>query len=310
MSMSGRLFLSAVLLLSAAGLAQAEDILDAKLNALKKKVQRRTYSTAATLNDQNLIVPQGATEEEKALDKKIREMEKEAVSAPGMISRQVPPLRSVSRPRTEQESSANWLTPALLSEITGGDDSQQEADGDSWIIEELNRQKTIQQEKLNKEEEKKLVEQRLKGQLQLNPSTASTPLNTYGEALQNIISVGPANPFSTPSYLESARSVYSRSEEPARNSEPATPLKSSVFSTSEPRESTFPARRPSSASRLSEFKTSPNRTPSTTPPSGQTPSWETPEEPFRQRVRRTAPGYEDDPFEENPLPGLKKNFWE
>jgi hypothetical protein len=305
--MRGRLFLSTVLALSAAGLVCADEVLDAKLDALKKKAQRRTYSTPAILNDQNLIVPQAATVEEQALDKKIREMEKEDGLSPGIIARQTAPPRAVPRP--EQEAAVNWLTPALLNEISG-EGVAKDTDSDSWIIEELNRQKEIKQKQLTPDEEQRLIDQRLSGGLLQDFSAQPAPLNTYDESLQSIISAGSVKPLSTPSYLEPGRSAYGRSEESGPSGKPAGQQEPTVFSTLKRRESTAPSARTSSASRLSEFKLNADKRPSSAPSAGQTPSWQAPEETFRQRVRRAAPGYEANPFEENPMPGQKSSIWD
>lgn len=307
MSMKGGLFLSTAMALSAAGLVCADDVLDAKLDALKKKTQRRTYSASAILNDQNLIVPQAATEQEKALDRKIREMEKEDGVSPGMIARQTAPPRAVPRP--EQESAGNWLTPALLNEISGEEVST-DADSDSWITAELNRQKEIKQKQLTQEEEQRLIDQRLNDRSRQDFSSPSAPLNTYNESLQSIISGGSAKPLSTPSYLEPGRSMYGRSEESGLTGKQAEQKKPSVFSTLKRPEPTVPSVRSSSVSRLSEFKLNLDKRPSPAPSAGQAPSWEAPEETFRQRVRRAAPGYEANPFEENPMHGPKSSIWD
>ena len=58
------------------------DKLDDALEELKKKVHRHTYSAQADLDDQKLAVPVERTEEEKALDTKLKNKEKKQDTEP------------------------------------------------------------------------------------------------------------------------------------------------------------------------------------------------------------------------------------
>lgn len=303
--MNGKQILFTALTLGACGLVKADDLLDAKLNALKEKVHRRTYSESAIVDEQNLTVPQTVSAQEKALDKKILAMEKKGGAEAGIITRQLPPTRSVQR--TEKAASANWLTPALLQDISGDEDAES-TDDDSWLFKELNRQKELEQQQLTEEEQQQLIEQRLNGSASQNPASARDPLNPYDDSLQRIISGGSAKSASTPSYVQEPRSIYNRLEEPSGTTQEAEPKKESVFSIPTYREPT--RNRPFSMERASESTTTPDRSRSTAPSSEQPSSWKQPEEPIRKRILQTSPYYEEDPFEKNMIPDRQQSIWE
>jgi len=292
LAMKSGLFLSTALVLCATGVAQAEDILDTKLNELKKRVRRSAYSSPAVLNDQNLTVPRTVTEQERALDRKIRQMEKEGDAAPGLISRQMPTTRPVARP--QKEPPANWLTPELLDDLSGEDDAGG-TDDESWIFEELARQEELKKDLLTEQEQERVIQQRLNQPFAQDDSSTRTPLQNYDADLQRIISAGSTKPSSTPSYLKDPRSIYKRIEEPSGTSQEAEPERTSVFSTLRPRRSTQPVQRPFSTSRSYE-PGSTSEAPSARS-SSQSPSWERQEEPARKRVRQKSPLYEENPFE-------------
>ena len=117
-----------------AGASFSED-LDAALEAQKKKAQRHVYSDNALLTDQKLVVPRTPTEEEKELDKKLREMDAERERTPSGL-----PL--VSRPAAPASRSADdksWLVPAVLDNDASM--TQTNEDENAWLLRELERQK-------------------------------------------------------------------------------------------------------------------------------------------------------------------------
>lgn len=105
-------FALAVVLTLAGTTVVAED-LDASLEAQKKKAARRDYSKRAILADHNLTVPRPETEEERALDKKLRAMDAKADARPALS-----PMIQTPRPETivprPTEDTHNWLAAAVL----------------------------------------------------------------------------------------------------------------------------------------------------------------------------------------------------
>jgi len=308
-TMKRSLFLSTLLVLSAAIFAQAEDALDSKLNEVKKKPHRRTYSTRAILERHDQIVPQTTTDKEKALDKKLREMnkklDKEQGEKPSMMTHRTLAPRPVRRPA--QEKPVNWLTPALLDDPSLESISS-EAGDDPWIMAELTRQKSFQLEKLTREEEKKRVEQRLKDDFQRGTTAPFAPLNSYEASLQTIISKGSATPLAPQTLRGSYSSPYSNFKD--RTPAGPTVLKPfnsspSLFSISKQSQSTFPANR---SSYTPQGGLNFNNT-SLSKPFEQRLFPET-LKPTRQRVRRTSPSYDENPFEENLMPHRKKSIWD
>ncbi|NOU35225.1 MAG: hypothetical protein HOO88_00390 [Kiritimatiellaceae bacterium] len=160
--------LALVLVLAGAGIPVAAEDLDAALAAQKKKAQRRVYSDSALVEDHNLSVPKTETEEDRQLDKKLKEMEDKAnvaVSLPNPDSphRTAPaPVRSVK--------DKNWLATAVMGDSTSFV-SQAESTDDDWIAREAARQKT----KDDTAKEDALV------QKLLHEKTQSRPQNTTPE---------------------------------------------------------------------------------------------------------------------------------
>jgi len=304
-AMKRSLFLSTILLLSGTVFVRAENALDSKLNEVKKKPQRRTYSTRAILERHDQVVPEASTDKEKALDKKLREMDKEREKTPSMMTQRTVAPRPVRRPA--QEKPTNWLTPALLDDASLESVSSEAVD-DSWIMAELTRQKDLQLEKLTKEEEKKRVDQRLKDDFRRGAAAPFAPLNNYDASLQSIISKGSATPLAPQTLRGSHSSPYSNFRD--RTPPGPTILKPfssspSLFSSSKQTQSTFPENRSSYTPQgpLNFNNTSPSN------PFEQRLFPETPK-PTRQRVRQTSPSYDENPFEEDLMPRRKKSIWD
>lgn len=116
------------------GSSFSED-LDAALQAQKKKAQRHVYSDSALLTDQKLVVPRTPTEEEKDLDKKLREMDAEREKTPSGLPLVPRPVVPASRSADDK----NWLTPAMLDNDTSM--TQTNEDENAWLLSELERQK-------------------------------------------------------------------------------------------------------------------------------------------------------------------------
>lgn len=123
------------------GSSFSED-LDAALEAQKKKAQRHVYSDSALLTDQKLVVPRTPTEEEKDLDKKLREMDAEREKTPSGLPLVPRPVVPASRSAEDK----NWLTPAMLDNDTSM--TQTNEDENAWLLRELERQK---ERKVNEE---------------------------------------------------------------------------------------------------------------------------------------------------------------
>jgi hypothetical protein len=305
--MSGRIFLSLFFVLGATEVLHADNVLDAKLNALKEKAQKRSRYARATLDDQRLVVPQDASDEEKALDKKIEAIEKELDQQPSMLQRQAPRPRPVVRP--QDDSPANWLTPALLNPSSETDASADE-EGSSWITAELARQEDLRQEKMSQEEEQALVEQRVQNEMRRNMISPDTVANGYNDSLQRIISGGsPAAKAleeipGTPQF--SGTRSQSRPQAPNRQRLSESSPSLFLFPGNQTAETT--SKRSSSFLQRPEMNLELNRNSFSTV-SRPRPNEEDPE-PIRRRINPAARSRETNPFEEDWAPIMKKSIWD
>ena len=134
-------FVLAVALASIGTAVVAED-LDAALEAQKKKASRRIYSEKAQLEDRKLTVPHARSEEERLLDKKLREMDAEmdARPAPTVLSPNPRPVAVVPRPQEDQ----NWLTAAVLDDLQSA--SMTNETDEDWLARELKRQGDLKEQ--------------------------------------------------------------------------------------------------------------------------------------------------------------------
>jgi hypothetical protein len=123
--------------------------LDAALEAQKKKAQRHVYSDSALLTDQKLIVPRTPTEEEKDLDKKLREMDAERERTSSGLPLVPRPVAPASRSADDK----NWLTPAMLDNDSSM--TQTNEDENAWLLRELERQKERKVDDAVKKDEEK-----------------------------------------------------------------------------------------------------------------------------------------------------------
>lgn len=308
MAMRGRIFLSLFFVLGATEVLHADDVLDAKLNALKEKAQKRARYEPATLDDQRLVVPKGASDEEKALDKKIEAMEKELDQQPSLLRRQAPRPRPVVRP--QDESPVNWLTPSLLDPSLKTDASADEEDT-SWITAELARQEDFRQEKLSQEDEKALVEQRVQNEMRRrNMISPDTLANGYNDALQRIISGDSPAAKAAEEIPGTARLPGTRYESRPQASNRQRLSESSpslfLFPGNQPAETT--SKRSSSFLQRPEINLELNRNSFSTV-SRQRPDEKAPE-PIRRRIGPTAPSRETNPFEEDWAPVMKRSIWD
>lgn len=305
MAMRRTTILYVTLALVSALSAGADDVLDAKLNALKTKAKQRTYSTRALLNDQNLIVPKAITDEEKTLNAKIRAMDKKLDQTPSVFAQ--PASSTPYMPRPMQEEPVNWLTPALFDDAASKDNSSEE-DENAWIAVELLRQKNIKLEKMNQTDGRAPFYQRMGGEMPSGPMAPYNPLKGYNDSLPNMYSSDLTAPATRQTSTEDSSSIYDRDQTPELNT-----LRSDPDS---------PTTRPSSwLSRSTDLgggaaSTIPERSlpfgKTQTPPSRLAPSWqpesETPPPP--KRVRRTRPTPAENPFEDDFMPTIKKSIWD
>lgn len=123
-------------LLAGTGYPVGAEDLDAALAAQKKKAERRVYSDHALIENHALEVPRSPTEEERALDQKLREIEAKADSQAASL-KTMPP-RAVSDTPQQSVENKNWLTPAALDDTAEALSNQVE---DAWLTRELERQK-------------------------------------------------------------------------------------------------------------------------------------------------------------------------
>ena len=288
--------------------AGADDVLDAKLDALKKKsAARRSYTTPALLNDQNLVVPKAATDEEKALDEKLRAMDKKLDKGPSMLARPLSPRPAIARPA--QDEPVNWLTPALFDDSAAENNSSEEA-ADSWVTLELARQKNILLEKAAREEEEALADQRLRGEIPSGAPAPYDPLQGYNTALPNMTSGildSPANRRAAPN---DSAIIYRRPQTTVPNALNSTPDSSSALSGSwQPRRTVQEAPSSSTLPTLSQpFGKTKSPTPSRLSPSWTTPEAEKPAP--SKRPRRTLPALQSNPFDDDFMPTVKKSIWD
>jgi hypothetical protein len=279
------------------GMAGATEDLDAALNALKKKAQRRNYSDRAVLHDRELMVPASETEQSRLLDEKLHVMEQSLAGNNPVQARpgpRIPPIRSLPR----QEENNNWLTPALLdNDMKVGDLPE---DKNPWITQELERQKNRQLEKAALAEEQKLINRQVNDQLKIAPSSPFSPADTYGRSLQNIIGGQPASePRQT--------TLQNKLKAPAAEQNPFAIKRSSS-----------PSLLPSPpGSKLTIEKSTPSRTDpfrikrsTLTPRSALSKQDKTPKPlpPLKKLRRSSLRG--TDPFANDYMPRIKKSIWD
>ena len=306
-SMKSSLFLYLAIAMGFYGVVQAEDDrLDAKLNALKEKMQRRTYSELAELDDRDLVVPKSQTDEEKELDARIRAIEQKLNSGSTGIPQRTVVRRRVRRPNPS--SSANWLTPEVLAQFSKKDESAEEEDT-SWVAAELARQEGLQQEKQSWEEEERLVKKRLQEELRRKARSSFTQAHDYKTPLQHILSGGAATEkkrtdWSTQLFPYSGLQQRSPSSEIEKRTESSSlrfTFPTSDRSGSDQNES-------SSFLKKKELNSGLSRRPLSTIVS-QKPD-EKKSEPSRRRKRPTFRSGDQNPFKDDWAPAMKNSIWD
>ncbi|MBC8206426.1 MAG: hypothetical protein ISR85_05865 [Kiritimatiellales bacterium] len=302
MAMKQTAILYVTLALGSALSAGADDVLDAKLNALKTKATQRTYSSRALLDNQSFIVPKAATDEEKTLDAKLRAMDKKLDQASSVLAG--PVSLSPYMPRPAQEEPVNWLTPALLDDAASKNNSS-EGDEDSWITMELLRQNNIKLEKMEQADGRAAFDQRLRGEVPDRSITPYNPLKGDNDTLPSMYSSGPVTPATRQASPKDSNSTYTRSQTPTPDTLRSAPDSPSALPGSwrsrSTAQGTFPERsRP--------FGKTQTPAPSSLSPSWTTPNSETPAP--SKRVRRTLPTHTENPFEDDFMPTIKKSIWD
>jgi hypothetical protein len=299
-----RLLQSAVLAAIVAGNALGDDGLDEALAALKNKRHKTRYSTNATLHDRNLVVQAEPTEEDKALDARLRELEKEMDNSPVAFSEQpVAPRRVVPQPQNQQDN--NWL----ISEILNAEETtaQEEDEGD-WMMAELDRQESIRLERDTQTQGNTEGNFLFSNPYGLAVPTADAEPERYGSSLQNVLSAqngssgsdqrpDPVTSYFTPTTTtESPFSLTQPTEEDSQFSFTMFPQHSSDDSSAQPAlDSTLPSWT------------------STTEPQQTGPSWNQQQqtEPVKpiDQIRKASPAYQD-PFSDDFSPEFKSSIWE
>lgn len=278
--------------------AMADD-LDKALDAQKKKPRHRVYSTSAVLDDQNLVVPQEPSAEDQALNEKLRELEKQRPPENMLPSRMVKLRPATMRARLTQNK--NWLTPDLM-EDSSSEDSPFEQEDPSWLADELERQSLAKEDAFLKEQEK--IDAMVQEKIRAASSPQLEQLKAYENPADRILQrndtsliSAPQTRFSTP--VEPP--IYSTQQLQSRNSTLFVPV-------------TYLGRKEQSASPPAPRSSVlfPKTTPSQ-PSSGLPPKWDAPKtEPLKplERVRKSSPFFQKDPFSDDIIPKGNSSIWD
>ncbi len=286
------------LILSGSYLPAAADDLDAALEAQKQKVSHRIYSEKAKLASPNLTVPRTETEEERLLDKKLREMDAkmDIRPAPTFVPTTTRPIAVTPRPTEDK----NWLTAAVLDDLESPAITK-EAD-DSWLFREMDRQKTANdQAELLKEDQ--MVNRLMKQRTDLQISSPDVnrlkqyqlaPPKLFGSKYQD-----------SPAYLTPQRNVpntlSSMRQTTTKESTDAPP----PFSPAAARLATMPD--PNlNGSALSGV---PAHQSSSVFSYGRNNPKPTPMAPL-EKIRSSSPINRPDPFTDDHMPTFKSSIWE
>jgi hypothetical protein len=314
-----RMIQFAVLTAVLSGSAVADDGLDEALAELKQKARRQSYSTRANLDIQSLAVPEEQREEDKELDKKLREVEKELDRRALPMSGSAAALPRMPRPASSRpQENRNWLTPALLN-ANADEDTVFDEEAPGWVEIELERQKNIRLEEAALREES--GNSRLfKNPFQTQQETPDSKLNEYSQSFQNILSARHSEPDQKTDSLPGWRSTpeKERPDSPfslSRRNEQKQESSAGAFSQIKPAGSVFEVKRRSdSQSPLRIGPTYGSAEESATAPRSLAPSWKKDEEsrllqPI-ERIRKASPIHKKDPFAEDLMPQIKRSIWE
>jgi hypothetical protein len=270
--------------------AEAESLDDA-LNKQKEKAKRRIFSQPANLADQNLAIPKAPTDEEMELDRKIEALERKLDQQAAENPTRLRPPRPATMPVVPKDENSNWLTPALLDE----DAALKTPDEDSWMTQELERQK----QKRLEQQERELLEQKM--------SEGIRPLrnkerNEFGFPERNRPE---PNIYKRPSYLSERETTTTTA--PKKEKKTVLPKSSDMFSPTDYTGSSI-VEDPFSAPTQPTLRPEQSR-----PKRSSTIDWETPSSQPRtplNRVRESNPIHKRDPFSDDFMPDIKTSIWD
>ncbi|MCC7300017.1 MAG: hypothetical protein IT583_02940 [Verrucomicrobia bacterium] len=300
--------LAAIAILAGISLSVTAEDLDAALAAQKKKAVHRTYSENALIENRNLTVPRSETEEDRQLDKKLREMEAKQNAQPTVKALQATPQSATSVPRPSENK--NWLTAAVLDD-SAAKTSKDEPDENAWLIQELTRQKELKDQAAALSKENEAVDKLLREKMdKQNNRQESDPLKKYKLAAPQLFgdkrmdTNAPAYNVlrdGTPDPMTALRTVSRREKSTA--SAPFSPgaTRNSTSTQQNPLrpQPTTPAVNPAIPVRKSSSVSSYDRNDSK--PAPLTPI---------EMIRKSSPINRPDPFAENPSPTFKNSIWQ
>lgn len=284
----------------------AED-LDAALAAQKSKAPRRVYSEKASLENHNLAVPRTETEEEQELDRKLREMDAKMDSQAAPSAMQTP--SGPGTPEPQPVKNKNWLTPALLDNDAAMAQTNQTED--TWLVRELDRQKELKSQQATVKENE-LVEKLLREKTKPQSSSPELDrLKQYQLAPPNIFG-GKNKDADAPSYM----TPKSGTPDPLAAIR-LTPKKEllappPLFSPEAARISSALDKDPLRSTRspsLNLIPGSPSRNPVSVFSSGRKSPVLVPLTPL-EMIKKASPINQANPFENNPMPGMKTSIWQ
>lgn len=290
-----------VSILVGAGFPVAAEDLDAALAAQKNKAQRRVYSDSALIENRNLEVPRTSTEAEKAVDRKLREMDAKADSL--ATQPRMPVLSRTTGPAPTSPEYKNWLTPATMDDSAA--DALPDNKEEDWLLRELDRQKELKaQDALQKENAQ--IEKLLREKTQTPSSSPQMDrLKQYQLTPPNILGNSDKDS-ANPSYM----TPQSGAPDPMINIRPASkqeraPVAPPLFSPQAARLSSTPDK----DTRNSSFRPlSPTRA-SSGFSSGLDQTEPVPLTPL-ERIKKSSPINRPDPFSDDYSPQIKRSIWD
>ena len=299
--------LAVLIILTGIGFPVAAEDLDAALAAQKKKAQRRIYSERALLADQNLEVPRTQTEEERELDKKLREMDAKMDSKSGPKTLQMQPNPSTTVPRPVEDK--NWLTPALMDNDTAMAQTNQAED--AWLTRELDRQKELRaKEAAVKENE--LVEKLLREKTQPPSSSPEQErLKKYQLAPPKIFGSKDKDA-DAPAYLTPKSGMPDPLAAIRPSPKKELPAPPPPFSPEAARISSTLNKDPLKSTRsplLSPTSGSPSRKPVSVFSPGRNTPEPVPLTPL-EMIKKSSPINRANPFEDDHMPEMKTSIWQ
>lgn len=279
------------------GVAAVAQDLDAALEAQKQKAQRRVYSERAVLDNQAPTVPQPKSAEELAIDQKLREMDAQAEAGSRTSPELMMPRAAASAVPLRPAENKNWLTPAALDNSAA---ASLPSDEDSWLTKEAERQKA-QKEKSAQAKDQEMVDKLVREKMQQqNTAPDAGVLKPYTLTPQA------PGPLPAPSFSLPGNSPAQSSLQPSRKPAPVTTAP--LFS---------PQSRSSSALNqdpLQQSRGSTSGSPFSRPASGFSSGLDTaPESPALsplQKIKKSSPINQANPFADDHMPQFKSSIWE